>query len=459
MCASPATVVSMSGTGTTSPVSVGPSPLDFQTTECGKTAASQQVTIKNGSTAAINYTTALAAGASSLYSVDAPKGSVPAGGQVTLNVASAAIPVPGDIKADAYDDTLTVTTDAPGSQPALVQLKQSAKGGILALAMTTTDFGPVQNTTATLPFTITNTGNEDVTVTPAIVGAGYAVALTSGSTVKAGGGTAPGNVTFTAMDDNKDTGTLSVTSSGALCAALPAAIGLTAQSQIPVAQTAATLSGSSTCGGGASSATLLVQNTGLAPLVIKSAVSQGGLFSVGSLPPAIAAGQSANLVVTIGAPPPGTRGGTSVSDALVITTNEPTNGSHSVPVSIAVHGANLGFIDANGATIKTLTINACGLFYGVSNTGDLSATVIGASPYPATSLNSVNFGNGQAPAAFTAPGGAVVTPGKPVLDIVRSFTFSGCPVSTSASFTNAPGDPVCVPLPTLAITVTDCACG
>ena len=237
VCSPSPTILDLTGTGTVAAVNIGPSPLNFNTVSCGTSAPSQTVTISNTGTTAFTFTAALALGdANSPFVITPESGSVPANGQAIITVTPKPIPVPGSIVAGAYDDKLTITTTAQGSSPFTIPLNESAQGAILAVTMANSNFGTVQNQTALLPFTITNTGNLDATVavsaTPA--GAGFTAVLTQGNVAKAGGGTAPGNVDFTPAVNGPEAGNLVVTTTTAVCGATVQPVGLTAVGAVPV---------------------------------------------------------------------------------------------------------------------------------------------------------------------------------------------------------------------------------
>jgi hypothetical protein len=462
LCASAATSIALSGTGSTAPVSIGPSPLDFGTPLCGQAATAQVVTIKNGYTSAITFTAALTLGASSPYALDASSGSVPASGQTTITVTPAAIPVPGNLTAGAYDDTLTVTTTAPGAMPTVIPLQESATGAILELTMASTAFGTVTNTTGTLPFSVTNTGNVDATISVATTGVGFSANVSNTPIVN--GAAAPGNATFTPKTNGNASGTLSVSTTTALCAALPAALTLTATGAVPVASfpTGALLV-SATCGGGAATtATLVVQNTGNAPMTLGVGPSPKGYFTIQSAPSTIPAGQSGNIVLQ-GATPAGSLGGTPYADTLSFGTNEPGTPTHTVPVTDTGHGANLSL------SVSAIALSDCADHgYSVLNTGDRAATVTANAPYPGAFQNW--FADGPPP--FGAPAfcnaNDVVVPvsipaGGSVPDGIDADLSEACPSSLPNLSFSAPasaGNPVCVDqlVPGIVVTATGAAC-
>jgi hypothetical protein len=339
VCAS-ATSLSLNGTGTTAPVSVGPGSLQFGAVACGTTASTQTTTIRNGYSSAVAYTATLGLGAASPYSLSSTAGNVPALGQTTITVTPAPIPVNGNTSAGAYDDTLTIATPGvPGSQPTVVQLTESASGAILALQMPTTGFGMVTGQT-TLPFTVTNTGNLAAPLTLVTTGPGFNAGFPGLTVAQPGGAAVPGVAGFTPTQGGMVTGTLSVTTTVAQCAPPPMAVALSATGEIPVASFSNdTLDVAYLFCQANQQATLTITNNGNDALTISNVGSgnvngntgQPAAFVVESAVTSIPPGQSGTIV--IGPTDPGGSESGTFLDTLLFTTNEPGSPSHSVPVS------------------------------------------------------------------------------------------------------------------------------
>jgi hypothetical protein len=460
LCGVSVSSIPLSGTGSTTAVGIGPNPLDFLAVECGTAAAAQGITIKNGYTFPITYTATLGKGAASPYALSALTGSVPASGQTVLQVTPNAIPVPADLTVGAYDDTLTIATSAPGDTGTAVALKESAQGAILALTMANTACGVVSNTTATLPFTITNTGNEDAAVGVGTTGTGFGASLTAGS-AKAGGGTDPGTASFTATTNTSVSGTLSVITSTALCAAAPTPLALTATGAVPVlTPPSGSLAVSGTCNGGASTqVTLTLQNTGNAPLTLSGVASNAGHFTIVSVTTPIAAKSSGTIVIQ-GTAAAGSAGGAAQPDKLVFQTNEVGAPQYSVPVTNTVNGANLSFA---GGTL--LSITSCSTVpITIQNTGNLDAYVVPTGSY--FSDGPIDFSG----TFFNATSGQLV-----VQKVAAGGTFGdgasygnvcnipgACNLTATETYstTNAAGSAVgiCNPLPTLSVNLVLAAC-
>jgi hypothetical protein len=446
VCGSSADSIVLKGTGTTAALGVSPSALDFSTVTCGATAPSQAVTLTNSNGVAIPYTTSLGKGASSPYTLDAPSGTVPANGQAVLNVRPAPIPLAADLTPGFYDDTLTVT--GQGLAPVTVALQESAGGAVLAIVMPVTDFGDVPNTTAMLPFSVTNSGNEDATVTVTASGAGFSA--TVASTAPANGGSAPGSAFFTATANAMAAGSLSVTASN-LCAPLPTPVTLSAVGQVPIATFSKTpLAVTATCGGGATSATFVVQNMGNAPLAINGASSMGGYFSIAGFTSPIAPGGADKVTIT-GLTAGAAGSSTPYSDTLQFSTNEVGSPAYQVAVNDTVIGVNLsispstiGFTDCNNVS------------YALVVTGVLPAGAAGVTVQPIVNNYcvgdcAVHIGFGG---AFDMP--VTVSPGKMYTDSVYSDENSGC-TPVNVTFLTATGL-VCQSSLSISGTFTGAAC-
>ncbi len=474
MCASAASAVSMSGTGTTAPVSASPNPADFGTVPCGTTGKALPVTITNGYSFAITYSATLGATTASPFSLDSSSaGTVAANGQAVIQVTPKAVPVPSSTAPDAINDTLTVTTNAPSTAPLTVALTESASGAILAVDMPNTAFGPVAaNTLQSLPFTVTNTGNVDAPLTLASGGAGFGAVFTGGTTTAAAGsGNAPGNATFSPSAVGPANGSLIVSTSAPLCAAPPPAIALTASGTAPSASTPTT-SVSFTgdyqmvCGSTSASPTqtVTITNNGDAPLTLSGVQSQSGYFNVVSYTTtSIAPGNSGTITLQVPAPTKDANGvynvaGGTHTDALLYTTNEVGSPTHSIPVTVVVVGANLSWVaDANGTPLQLpIQLNNCisaqDVQYGVANSGNVTVYVSGPAGYP--DEPNERFGG-------TFSSLQAVAAGTTVLDTV-GHVAQNCTSSDSLTFTVAGSatatafvpPTVCIPLPPLVIDAT-----
>jgi hypothetical protein len=429
------------------------------------------VTITNASQGAVGFTDALGLGASSPFTIDVSGGSVPGasgdGGTAFITVTPKAIPVPGSIAPGAFNDTLTVTPTSPFVAPTTITLQESASGAILALAMDAgAAFGTVaSNDAGSLPFTVTNTGNTDAPLTLDVGGAGYGASFTSAADAPPDGGVASGSVTFLPTTNGPVAGSLKVSTTAPICSVTPSIV-LSGSGSLPVASVPSTpIAAGAICGGTTTQGSVSITNTGGAPLVISSATSVSGTFTVVSTPSPIAPGSSGSITIQPVALGQGTPGNSTLNDTLDFTTNEAGNPTRSAPVAIAVSGANLGYLGIAGNAISIDTPE-CGVSigYSVTNTGNMPATVQATGTYPTdgdTNGDSDVFNFGGAFSSATT-----IAVGSPVADTIRNQSLcletEQCTLTNTQGFTtlNASSTTVgiCIPLPTLSLSLNYCDC-
>lgn len=414
LCASTATSVAFSGTGTAAPLNVGPSPLDFDKVSCGQQAAPQTVTIQNMGSVDVPYTAALALGAASPFTLASPgatsgsgglTGTATSGTPAMITVTPKPIPTPlpvANLAAGFYDDTLTITPSGAGMMPFTIPLQESASGAFLALTMASTAFGPVQNTTGTLPFSVTNTGNVEAEgLAVAVTGANFSGSLDA-DVAAAGGTPVSGTASFTPTTNNSAaapaTGTLDVTTTTPVCSAPLQALDLTAVGEVPVVAVASTtgLPLSTTCGSVGEQATITLTNTGQAPATVSVSPGSGTVFVVISAPTSIPANGKASITIQ---GLPGPTGGAITQEMLTFTTNEPVNPKHSVSVSNSIIGANLSLTQPATVTETSCPAGAVPsgttASFSLSNTGNATVTVTTTIPsgdiYPCTAPSSGEY--------------------------------------------------------------------
>jgi len=139
------------------------------------------------------------------------------------------------------------------------------------------------------------------------------------------------------------------------------------------------------CGGGVTSASLVIRNQGGAALTITSASANSGYVIATQLPFSIEPDASATLSVTPPAPAASAKLGDTINGVLSFTTNEPGLPVHSVALTTQLFGGQLEFTDQNGTPLgSTLTLtyleaSDCPdtLKYRVHNTGNLAFTLLG----------------------------------------------------------------------------------
>jgi|GEM_PF-2328141 len=194
----------------------------------------------------------------------------------------------------------------------------------------------------------------------------------------------------------------------------------------PIAVVPATLTATATCGAtDPPPVTLMIENSGMRDLELRSATADGGFTVTTALPATIAPGAKLALAI---APPLaviGTdRGGTAKTGTLTLTTNEPASATHTVDLTANILGANVDFVDQSGKAVAlflTGTSGACPAPQAVfiRNSGTEPVTLGAAS---ASSFGFAGFSGG------TIAAGAMVS------QDVRVVTQAACISSDMISY-------------------------
>jgi hypothetical protein len=197
VCGMSVSSIPMTGNGTKGVVAVTPGTLDFKKVSCGQTAPPQTVTLTNSGTAALNFKAALVGGATSPFTVSPAAGPLAAGANVTITITPSAIPAVASVAANAFGDTLQITSDVVGDANHDVTLTETAQGAVLALDTTSIPFGDVTLLqTKTSPFNVTNTGTLPATVSLQATGAAFSVTPATPTTLTVGGAALAGKAAF-----------------------------------------------------------------------------------------------------------------------------------------------------------------------------------------------------------------------------------------------------------------------
>ncbi|MGH9886495.1 MAG: choice-of-anchor D domain-containing protein, partial [bacterium] len=310
---------------------------------------------------------------------------VPAGASRNLGVRPPAATVGTDPAGTVKTGTLSLATNEIGNPTRNVSLSSTVTGAVLAVTPapgSTIAFGNVNaGTPASQTYSVRNTGNLNATVTVATTGAGFSATRPNGGTIPANGTNQSATVTQTVAQHGAVTGTLTVSSTTAQCAAAPGAVNLTAFGRTPTAAIGTVPSMTAACGAGTPAiVTVSIRNTGDAPLVLNASAS-GGFVITSAASMTIAAGATSAITLR---PPTAVvgsdLGGTTKTGMLTITTNEVTGATHQIPLASTVVGANLSLRNAAGAPITTATFNAnmeCPASQAIfiTNTGNADAQV------------------------------------------------------------------------------------
>lgn len=459
ICGAVPTAIKLSGEGVYKPVTVTAGPLLFGAVDCGTTATAKTVSIQNDNAFAVTFTAALTKAASSPFTVSPASGSVPAGGSLNVTLTPKAMTAPRVITANAYGDTLTVTTNAPNDTPHVVDLQQSARGAILGTTFVAAFGAQTVGTTTNHTLTVNNTGNASVNVAMATA-APFAVSPASPATLTVGAGlSANATVSFAPTVTAAQAKNLTFAVAGPLCGSAPATVGLSGSGTVPIFSTGGRITTfSATCGAGAvPSQTLTLRNdaAALGKLLITN-IAKTGPFTVS--PTSLAAidpGGTGSLTITASQPVIGTdRGGQTDPGTITFNTNDPNNPSITVAIARAVHGANLDYaVRAGRILVPTSLVDfpGCPLqtpvpsdpFY-IRNTGDedvLTINTLTSGQWTfATSAGLTSFG--------ILAGNSMLMTGSYSGPVVASLP------AQSVSPASSPSTNVCIPLPKLNVTYT-----
>lgn len=172
LCGALPLALPLSGEGTDSVISVAPPQVfvgDNGLADCGGQAGTKTVTLKNSGALPIGWGATLGRG-SAVFTVSPASSTLAAGGSVDIVITPKAIPSTGvSMTDDAYGDTLKITTTGSVSGPTEnnVVIHQSARGALLTRGAVDNkvQFGtfPIETTT-TQSYTLTNSGNLDISL-------------------------------------------------------------------------------------------------------------------------------------------------------------------------------------------------------------------------------------------------------------------------------------------------------
>lgn len=173
LCAALPMPVTLTGNGKTG-VSVSPGTVPFGSVQCNQPAAAPQpVTITNTG-AATTFTVELMGASSSPYTLQDSTGTtltlgtsypLPSASTVTISVVPKPITSPASTANGGFDDTLTITTQAPSDSPHQVNLQETAQGAIITLSPPSLTMSGLAGTTQFQQFTVGQAGNYPVSFT------------------------------------------------------------------------------------------------------------------------------------------------------------------------------------------------------------------------------------------------------------------------------------------------------
>jgi hypothetical protein len=399
--------------------------VTFGTVGVGKTTT-QSVTVTNTGTSIVTVDQTAITGTSFTTGAGTPSATIAPGQSKTIQIQFAPL-VPGSASGG-----FTLTSDASNS-PLTVELVGTGGQPGLAISPTNFNFGNVQvGSTGSETITLTNSGNESVSITQAsAMGAGFSAnGLSAGATIAAGQST-----TFTAQfaptTAGSASGSISVASNAPNSPLTIALSGIGSQAQIAAIPGAAAFGNVST--GNSNSQTISLTNNGTASLVISRAAVTGTGFSITGLntPLTIPTGSNTtfNAVFTPSA-------GGSVTGSISLTSNAPNS-----PFAIGLSGTGV-------AGTQVLTFSTSSLSFGsvnVGSNGDLSAALTNTGNSSVT-ISAVNISS----AGFTVSGvgsGETLTAGQSIPVTVQfAPTAAGAASGNLSVISNATNSPTTIGL-------------
>ena len=329
--------------------------VSFGTVGVGK-ATTQSVTVTNTGTSTVTIDQTAVTGASFTTGAGTPSATIAPGQSKTIQIQFA------PLLAGSAAGGFTLTSNASNS-PLTVELVGTGGQAGLAISPSSFNFGSVQvGSTGSATITLTNSGNESVSINQAsATGTGFSAnGLSSGATIAAGQSTTF-TAQFTPTTPGSASGSISVASNAPNSPLTVALSGSGSQAQISAIPSTAGFGNVST--GTSNSQTISLTNNGTASLVVSHAAVSGTGFSVTGLntPLTIPAGSNTTFNAVFA---PGAAG--AVTGSISLTSNAPNS-----PFTIALSGSGL-------AGTQLLTFGTSSLSFGSVNVGsnsDLSSSL------------------------------------------------------------------------------------
>jgi hypothetical protein len=371
--------VSLSGTGTTSQVSLSITTLTLGSLAVGTSAPPQAVTLTNTGNASLTITSIGATGANpGDFAVTNTCGSsVAAGGSCTITVTF----TPAAL--GARTAVLSIADSAAGS-PQTVNLSGTGSAPSANLTPTSLNFGSqtLGTISAVQPVTLTNQGNAALTISGIVIAptgpnpGDFAVTNTCGTSVPAGGNCTI-SVTFAPTATGTRTASVTITDNST---GSPQTVSLTGMGTGPlVSVSLSTASYSSQSVGTTSgSQTVTMNNTGNSALTITgiqiTGANAGAFTETNTCGSSVPAGGTCTITITFTPTGPGTE-----TASLVISDNATTSpqmvnltGTGSAPIA-SVSPASLTF------SLQNLSTTSAAQTVTLSNTGNAALTISGIS--------------------------------------------------------------------------------
>ena len=391
--------------------------IDFGSVNCGAIPPPNTVSFKNTGGAPLTYDATLASG--TVFALQgSTQGTVAPGQSATISIAPHAIP--GTSTAGtALNDTLTVTTNAPGVASVAITLKVTPQGGAITVSPAVANFGQsfLNVQAADIPLTITNTGNASITVnlgapqdaefSTTWAGAPTAAALAPGAALSG----AVARFKPTSSGTKADTSAVVV--QGAVCAGSAPSVSLAGiGSSLPISITPGSfVFGPTPCGSATANQTVTLTNVSGTPVSYSSSLTTGASYTLQGASGTVPANGTATITVQPAAVPrvAASVAGTSLGDTLTVTTGVGGGGA----------GATIAITQTGSGAVLALTMGTtsfgpvpvgspASLPFSVANSGNVAATLLATVGGAGYSLSAapptpVNVGsNSQGTVTFAA---------------------------------------------------------
>jgi hypothetical protein len=357
---------------------------------------------------------------------------------VKITVTPAPIPSTSATTDDLYADRVTITTDVFGDNAHVVKLHETASGARLSFKRGAIPFGDVPNQTqASTPFWVKNTGNSPADVMLTVSGAPFGVSPTQSSPVPDSGSLAA-SASFTPTSTGPFNGTISIATSDVLCAPLPKPLTLTGNgTRGEVSLSTQSLDfGDVACGSTAVPQSLHLKNIGTAPLTWSGALGKtNSPYTIDVMSGTLGAGQEVVITATPKAVPQSSAVTPGLyDDVFTITTNVPNDSPHAVQLVESALGAILSYPTSHSFGTFTMGTTSPPWPFSVTNSGNQQATVV----FTPAQGSPFAFGNATISVATTAPGNDYATYTAPAPPLTSNNENVPVTVTSTA---------LCAPLP------------
>ena len=418
--------------------------IDFGSSDCGGTApAAQTLAVHNTGTAPLTFSATL--DASTYFDLSGATGTVAAGATEQITITPKAITT-SDTAGATHTSTITIATNDGAHASVSVDAKITPQGGTLTLVPATASFGvvPIGTTAPAIPLTLTNTGNQAVSVligAPADGQFGVSWGSAPADVALAPGDSVTGlSASFAPIAAGLLTDSAPLTVTGALCNTDINAIALSGEGTtgaLGISPSEVSF-GLVDCSAQAAPQTVTLSNSGTSPFHFTVALGAGAVspYTIAPESGTVDAGGNATLTLTPSAIP-ATSAVTDdlYADALVVTTDIFGDTQHLVAIHETAHGiilgASPGSVDFGDVPTQSTSTSDLTLTNNGNATATVTVTGPGA-PFDATGGGSLSAGGSTVVTAAFAPTAIGAQSGALTLGV-------------------AAGEALCAPLPSVGI--------